>query len=194
MQKDSLEIFLQNPYNTRTLCSGTSTIAKHRKIKNMRRHKLDKIDRKILNDLQNNGRITNVELAKHAGISAPPCLRRVRKLEEAGFVKSYHAVLDAPSLGYSVTVFAQVKLASQAETDLRKFEELVASWPEVRECHMLTGETDYILKIVARSWDTYQQFLTQNLTTAPNVSAVKSSLRIRATKELPGVPVDINER
>jgi DNA-binding Lrp family transcriptional regulator len=160
----------------------------------MRRHKLDKIDRKILTDLQDNGRITNVELAKHAGISAPPCLRRVRKLEEAGFIKSYHAVLDPSALGFTVTVFAQVKLASQAEADLRKFEEMVASWQEVRECHMLTGETDYILKIVAKNWDTYQQFLTQTLTSAPNVSSVKSSLRIRVTKETPGVPVDINER
>ena len=158
----------------------------------MRRHKLDKIDRKILNDLQDNGRITNVELAQRAGISAPPCLRRVRKLEEAGFVKSYHAVLDPVALGYSVTVFAQVKLGSQAESDLRKFEELVNGWPEVRECHMLTGENDYILKIVARNWDTYQQFLTQTLTSAPNVSSVKSSLRIRVTKDVPGVPVDTN--
>ena len=160
----------------------------------MRRHKLDKIDRKILNDLQDNGRITNVELAQHAGISAPPCLRRVRKLEEAGFIKSYHAVLDPSALGFTVTVFAQVKLSSQAEGDLRKFEEMVASWAEVRECHMLTGETDYILKIVAKNWDTYQQFLTQTLTSAPNVSSVKSSLRIRVTKELPGVPIDVNER
>lgn len=160
----------------------------------MRRHKLDKIDRKILNDLQENGRITNVELAQHAGISAPPCLRRVRKLEEAGFIKSYHAVLDPAALGYSVTVFAHVKLSSQAESDLRRFEEMVAAWTEVRECHMLTGETDYLLKIVARNWDTYQQFLTQVLTSAPNVSSVKSSLRIRVTKEQPGVPIDINER
>lgn len=160
----------------------------------MRRHKLDKIDRKILNDLQNNGRITNVELASRAGISAPPCLRRVRKLEEAGFIKSYHAFLDPAALGYSVTVFAHVKLTSQAEPDLRKFEEAVTSWPDVRECHMLTGETDYMLKIVAKNWDSYQSFLTQTLTSAPNVASVKSSLRIRVTKEMPGVPVDINER
>lgn len=158
----------------------------------MRRHKLDRIDRKILNDLQDNGRITNVELAQHAGISAPPCLRRVRKLEESGFIKGYNAVLDPVSLGFSVTVFAQVKLASQSEVDLRKFEETVNSWPDVRECHMLTGETDYILKIVAKNWDTYQQFLTQTLTSAPNVSSVKSSLRIRVTKEQPGVPVETN--
>ncbi len=160
----------------------------------MRRHKLDRIDRKILNDLQNNGRITNVELAEHAGISAPPCLRRVRKLEEAGFIKSYHALLDPASLGYTVTVFAHIKLGAQAEGDLRKFEEAISAMPEVRECHMMTGETDYMLKIVARNWDTYQVFLTQTLTSAPNVLSVKSSLRIRVTKETPGVPVDVVER
>jgi DNA-binding Lrp family transcriptional regulator len=160
----------------------------------MRRHKLDRIDRKILNDLQNNGRMTNVELATRAGISAPPCLRRVRKLEESGFIKSYHANLDATALGYSVTVFAHVKLGSQSEGDLRKFEDAVGAMPEVRECHMLTGETDYLLKIVARNWDAYQAFLTQTLTSAPSVASVRSSLRIRVTKETPGVPIDVNER
>lgn len=157
----------------------------------MRRHKLDRIDRKILNDLQNNGRITNVELAEHAGISAPPCLRRVRKLEEAGFIKGYHADLDPAAMGYSVTVFAHIKLSAQAEGDLRKFEEAISAMPLVRECHMMTGETDYMLKIVARDWDAYQEFLTTRLTSAPNVASVKSSLRIRVTKDVPGVPVEM---
>lgn len=157
----------------------------------MRRHKLDRIDRKILNDLQNNGRITNVELAEHAGISAPPCLRRVRKLEEAGFIKGYYADLDPAAMGYSVTVFAHIKLSAQAEGDLRKFEEAISAMPLVRECHMMTGETDYMLKIVARDWDAYQEFLTTRLTSAPNVASVKSSLRIRVTKDAPGVPVEM---
>jgi DNA-binding Lrp family transcriptional regulator len=160
----------------------------------MRRHKLDRIDRKILNDLQNSGRMTNVELAERAGISAPPCLRRVRKLEESGFIKGYHADLDPTSMGYSVTVFAHVKLGSQGEADLRKFEDAINVMPEVRECHMLTGETDYMLKIVARNWDAYQEFLTTRLTSAPSVASVKSSLRIRVTKDTPGVPVDLTER
>ncbi len=160
----------------------------------MRRHKLDRIDRKILNDLQNNGRITNVELAQRAGISAPPCLRRVRKLEEVGYIKSYHAELDSAALGYTVTVFTQVKLTNQAEADMKKFEEAMNAVPEVRECHMMTGEADFLLKIVAKNWDSYQQFLTQTLTAAPNVASVKSALRIRVTKDQPGVPIDINER
>ena len=158
----------------------------------MRRVKLDRIDRRILRDLQDDGRMTNVELARRAGISAPPCLRRVRALEEAGFVRGYHADLNPESLGYGVTVFAQVGLASQAETDLRGFEELVSSWPLVRECHMLAGETDFLLKIVADDWDAYHRFLTAQLTSAPCVAHVKSALAIRTSKALPGVPIDLD--
>ncbi len=157
----------------------------------MRRVKLDKIDRKNLFYLQQDGRMTNVDLAKKAGISAPPCLRRVRALEEAGFVRGYHAMLDSQAMGYGVTVFANVKLVSQAEIDLKQFVSLIDAWPMVRECHMLAGETDFLLKIVAQDWDDYQRFLTEKLTAAPNVTSVKSSLAIRATKEEPGVPIEV---
>jgi DNA-binding Lrp family transcriptional regulator len=157
----------------------------------MKRVKLDKIDLKILKNLQNDGRITNVELARNAGISPPPCLRRVRALEEAGYIKSYHARIEPSILGYGVAVFAQVKLVSQAEPDLKKFEELIESWENVRECHMLAGETDFLLKVVAHDWDDYQRFLTHQLTAAPNVTSVKSSLAIRASKELSGIPIDV---
>jgi DNA-binding Lrp family transcriptional regulator len=157
----------------------------------MRRVRLDRIDRHILADLQADGRMTNVELARRAGISAPPCLRRVRALEEAGFIRGYHADLDAPSLGFGVTVFAQVGLSSQAEQDLRAFEALALSWPEVRECHMLAGEADFLLKVVTVDWDVYQRFLTTQLTAAPNVSHVKSALAIRTAKSEPGVPVAV---
>lgn len=153
--------------------------------------KLDRIDRKILHDLQENGRMTNVELAQRAGISAPPCLRRVRALEEAGVIKGYHADIDPNSLGFGVSVFAQVGLSNQAETDLKKFEDLVRTWPLVRECYLVSGEADYILKIVAEDWDAYQKFLTSHLTTAPNVSHIKSALGIRVAKHKPGVPVDV---
>ena len=157
-----------------------------------RRIKLDKIDRKILRDLQSDGRMTNVELAKNAGISAPPCLRRVRALEDAGFIKGYHADLNANMMGYGVTVFANVGLSSQSEADLKRFEEQVASWEEVRECHMMAGETDFLLKIVAEDWDSYQRFLTSKLTSAAGVAQVKSSLAIRVSKYAPGVPVDVD--
>ena len=145
----------------------------------MQRVKLDEIDRRILADIQADGRITNVELAKRVGISAPPCLRRVRALEEAGYIKGYHADLSAEALGFGVTVFALVGLKSQAEADLVAFEQRIAEWPLVRECFMLAGEADFILKIVARDWDAYQTFLTKELTAAANVGLVKTSLTIR---------------
>ena len=158
----------------------------------MQRVKLDRIDRRILADLQADGRITNVELSKRAGISAPPCLRRVRALEEAGYIRGYHADLEPKRLGFHVTVFAQVGLTSQAEADLEAFESTVRQWPEVRECYMLAGETDFLLKVVAADWDAYQKFLTTRLTAAANVSSVKSALSIRASKIEPGVPIDVN--
>ena len=156
----------------------------------MLRVKLDNIDRNILRELQDEGRITNVELANRVGISAPPCLRRVRALEKSGFIKGYHADLEPGELGYNVTVFAQVGLSSQAEPDLVGFEELINSWSEVRECYMLAGETDFILKVVAEDWETYQNFVMEKLTPAPNVAHVKSSLTIRSSKSKPGIPVD----
>ena len=155
--------------------------------------KLDSVDRRILADLQENGRMTNVELAARAGISAPPCLRRVRALEDAGVIHGYHADIDGDALGYTVTIFAFVGLTSQAEIDLQDFEELVSAWPQVRECHMLMGETDFVLKIVARDWDDFQKFLTSKLTPATNVSHVKTALSIRSAKMLPGVPIDLDD-
>ena len=155
--------------------------------------KIDIVDRQILHDLQEDGRITNVDLAKRAGISAPPCLRRVRGLEDAGIIKGYHADIDADALGYSVNVFAFVGLTSQAESDLQDFEEMVSAWPQVRECHMLMGETDFVLKIVAHDWDDFQKFLTSKLTPATNVSHVKTALSIRSAKMLPGVPIDLDD-
>src|ERR1700691_1755469 len=108
----------------------------------MERHKLDSIDLRILSELQNNGRITNVELSRRAKITAPPCLRRMRTLEKAGYIKGYHAELDGKALGYEVTGFALLGLSSQADADLKKFEEQVRNWPVVRECQMLSGEVD----------------------------------------------------
>lgn len=152
--------------------------------------KFDEIDLQILRELQNDGRMTNVELARRVGLTAPPCLRRVRGLEEAGVIRSYHADLDPAKLGYGITVFAMVSLRSQAEDDLRAFEDYVGALEEVRECYMLNGEIDFILKVVARDLQSFQNFLTTRLTAAPNVSSVKTSLTIRTAKQLSGVPVD----
>jgi len=155
--------------------------------------RLDPIDRKILAELQADGRMTNVELAKRVGISAPPCLRRVRTLEESGFIRGYHADVDARELGFEVQVFAMVGLQSQAEVDLSAFEERCRAWPLVRECHMLNGEVDFILKCVAPDLSTFQRFLTEELTAADNVGSVKTSLVIRGAKDDPGVPFDVLE-
>ncbi len=158
----------------------------------MARVKFDRIDLRILRDLQENGRMTNVVLAKRAGISPPPCLRRVRALEDTDCIRGYHADVNPEALGFGVTVFANVGLHSQAEADLLAFEHLVRSWPEVRECHMLAGETDFLIKIVSTDWDSYQKFLTTRLTAAPNVSVVKSALAIRT--EIRGKPDALIER
>ncbi len=155
--------------------------------------KLDPIDRRILAELQADGRMTNVELSRRVGISAPPCLRRVRALEDAGLIRGYHADVNARELGFEVQVFAMIRLASQAERDLAAFEARCRDWPLVRECHMLNGEIDFILKCVAPDLSTFQTFLTEGLTSAPNVASVKTSLVIRCAKDDPSVPFDVYE-
>jgi len=151
--------------------------------------RLDAIDWKILKELQSDGRMTNVELARRVGISAPPCLRRVRALEEAGVITGYRALLDEKMVGWDITMFAMVGLASQAEADLVAFEERVRSWPIVRECWMLSGDVDFILKCVAPDLKTFQAFVIEELTKAPNVGAVRTSLTLRQVKNEPVVPI-----
>jgi DNA-binding Lrp family transcriptional regulator len=153
--------------------------------------KLDAIDLRILAELQTDGRITNVELSRRAKITAPPCLRRIRALEKAGFIRGYHAELDGKSLGFEVTGFVFVGLASQKDGDLKHFEESARRWPEVRECHMLSGEVDFILKCVARDLSAFQAFITDTVTAEKNVASVKSSLVIHASKQEPGYPIAV---
>ena len=153
------------------------------------RLKLDQIDRHILSELQAEGRITNVELAKRVGISAPPCLRRVRALEETGVITGSCALIEEKKVGYDLVAFAMVGLSSQSEADLIAFEELVRTWPTVRECHMLSGEFDFVLRCVAPDLPRFQDFVIHQLTAAPHVANVKTSLAIRRSKYEPGVPV-----
>jgi DNA-binding Lrp family transcriptional regulator len=156
------------------------------------RDRLDLIDRKILRELQKNGRITNVELSKRVGISAPPCLRRVRALEKAGIIRGYRALLDEKKLGFEVTVFAMVHLVSQAENDLVAFEKRVRALPLVRETWMLSGEVDFILKCVAPDLPTFQKFVSE-LTATPNVRNVKTALTLRQSKDEAAVPMEMVE-
>ncbi len=150
----------------------------------------DQIDRQILTLLQDDGRMTNVDLAEQVGLTAPPCLRRVRALEEAGYIQGYRGLLNPRRLGFDVTVFASVHLSSQADADLRAFEEFVRNEPLVRECWMLSGEVDFILKCVAPDMATFQEFVT-HLTAAPHVRNVRTSLVLHNSKYEAAVPLDL---
>ena len=154
---------------------------------------LDATDWKILRELQRlhspkEGRLTNVELASRVGISPPPCLRRVRALEEAGLIRGYHADSDPQRLGWEITFFAIVGLESQKEAVLSAFEAMVAEWPEVRECHMIRGGGDFLLKLVARD-TAHENQLTQKLTGAAAVARVQTLQTIRTSRNLSGVPL-----
>lgn len=153
--------------------------------------RLDAIDWRILKELQGDGHMTNVALANRVGLSAPPCLRRVRALEEAGLIAGYTVLLDEPALGFELTAFAMVGLHNQAEAELRAFENLVLGWPLVREAYMLSGESDFMLKCIARDLPTFQEFILEHLTAAPNVASVKTFLTIRRAKRDPGVPITV---
>ena len=150
---------------------------------------LDDIDRRILMELQTDGRMTNVELARRAGISPPPCLRRVRRLEEAGYIQGYHAQTDGQKLGWQIAFFVIVGLESQKQSILSEFETLVASWPEVRECHMIRGGGDFLLKLVARD-AVHENQLTAKLTAAAHVAKVQPLQTIRTSRSLAGVPME----
>ena len=151
--------------------------------------RLDAVDRRIVRELMSDGALTNVALAKRVGLSAPPCLRRVRALEDAGVIQGYTALIDEKALGFELTAFALVGLHNQAEQDLRSFENRVLGWPMVREAYMLSGESDYILKCVAPDLTAFQDFVLKELTAAPNVASVKTNLAIRRAKLAPGVPM-----
>lgn len=144
--------------------------------------RLDETDWKILAELQADGRMTNVELARRVGISAPPCLRRVRALEETGIITGYRTMLDEKALGFDLTAFAFVSLATQAEADLVAFEERVRSWAIVRECWILNGDVDFMLKCVAKDLRSFQDFVINELTKAPAVAGVKTALTLKTAK------------
>lgn len=151
--------------------------------------RLDPIDWRILAELQADGRMTNVELARRVGISAPPCLRRVRALEVAGIIRGYRALLDEKALGHDLTAFVFVGLNSQAEADLVAFEEKVRGWPVVRECHLASGEIDFVLKCVATDLRAFQTFIIEDLTKTPHVESVRTSLVLRRVKDEAAVPI-----
>jgi DNA-binding Lrp family transcriptional regulator len=154
--------------------------------------KLDRINRKILSDLQNDGRISNVELATNAGISPPPCLRRLRLLEDEGYIRGYHADLEPSMLGYEAEFYVLVGLESQALDRLKAFETAVSLWEEVRECHMIRGGGDFLLRIIARD-TSHENELTQRLTSVTDVLKVTSFPIIQTSKRLAGVPISLDD-
>lgn len=151
--------------------------------------RLDSVDWKILAALQSNGRMTNVELARRAGISAPPCLRRVRALEQTGIITGYRTLIDEKELGYDLTAFAFVGLKIQTEAELVKFEEQLRTWPIVRDAWMVSGEVDFVLFCITDTLRSFQNFIIETLTSTDNVESVKTSLTIRQSKSEPRVPM-----
>jgi DNA-binding Lrp family transcriptional regulator len=148
------------------------------------RENLDAIDLKILSELQNDGRMTNNDLGQRVGISPTQCLRRVRALKEAGYIKGFRALIDERRLGMEITSFVTVELASQAEAQLAAFERAVRDLPQVRECWLVSGGADYVLKCVARSVADFEALLLQ-FASWPNVGKVRSLLTLRNTKDAP---------
>jgi DNA-binding Lrp family transcriptional regulator len=153
------------------------------------RHQLDAIDRKILAELQADGSITNVELSRRVGISAPPCLRRVKALEEAGLIRGYRAILDGRQLGFGVSCFAMVQLKSTARTDIEAFEARIRSWSAVRESWTLSGDIDLMLKCVFPNLEAFQEFVSE-LTALPNLASVRTALALAKVKDEPPVPME----
>jgi DNA-binding Lrp family transcriptional regulator len=150
---------------------------------------LDAIDRRILRHLQDNARTTSAELAERAGISASPCWRRVKALEEAGVIARYVTLLNAASLGLSISVFTSVSLEKQIEPALETFQKAVRKRPEVMECYLMTGDFDYLLRVVVPNLDAYERFLMDHLTRVPGVASIKSSFALKQVKYTTALPI-----
>jgi DNA-binding Lrp family transcriptional regulator len=152
------------------------------------RHQLDDLDRRILAELQADGSLTNVELARRIGISAPPCLRRVKALEQAGYIRGYRALLDSRQLGFGVSCFAMVQLKSTQRADIEAFEARIRGWNAVRESWTLSGDIDLMLKCVFPNLEAFQEFVSE-LTSMPNLASVRTALALAKVKDEPPVPM-----
>ena len=151
--------------------------------------KLDEIDLSILGNLQKNGRMTNVELASRAGISAPPCLRRLKSLETNGIIRGYYADIETSVVGYNFEALCFVSLLRQSAAHVKEFLDRINSMMEIRSCHATTGEFDFILRIVARDFKSYEDFLSTNLSSIDNISQIKTHVIMKCTKDEKGVPI-----
>ena len=150
---------------------------------------LDTIDRAILNALQNQGRISNAELAELVNLSPSACHRRVQRLEKDGYIKQYVALLNARKIGLPTTVFVEIRLSAQADEVLDNFEKAVARIPDVLECHLMAGTADYILKVVAKNTEDFARIHRQHLTRLPGVAQMQSSFALRTVFKTTALPV-----
>ena len=156
----------------------------------MPHRQLDAINRRILEHLQDNARISNVDLAARVGISASPCWRRVRELEESGVISNYVTLIDAASVGLMVSVFVNVSLERQVERELDVFQKAVRERPEVMECYLMTGEADFLLRVVVPDLMAYERFLMDHLTRVPGIASIKSSFALKQVKYRTALPLD----
>ena len=150
---------------------------------------IDAIDRQILENLQNDARMRNVELAEKVGLSPSPCLRRVGNLEETGVIRGYATLVDAEAVGLPVSVFVSVTLEKQIEKTLEKFEKEIRARPEVMECYLMTGEADYLLRVVTADLSAYERFLIEHLTRIPCVASIKSSFALKQVAYRTALPI-----
>lgn len=150
---------------------------------------MDSLDLKILNCLQSDARITNVSLAETVNLSPAPCLRRVRELESQGVIRNYTTLLDADKVGWGVSVFIEVRLEKQVADGLRIFEEMINGFPEVMECYLMTGTSDYLLRVVARDLKSLQVFITDKLAGVSSVANMRSSVALKQVKYKTALPI-----
>jgi len=153
---------------------------------------LDAIDRRILERLQQDGRLSNADLAEKVGLSSSPCWRRVKALEEAGVIKGYAALLDAKTVGLSVNVFVSVSLSTQNEKSLQAFERAAAARPEVMECYLMTGDSDYLLRIVVPDLEAYERFV-MDFTKIAGIAQIRSSFALRTVKQGAALPLGVTK-
>jgi DNA-binding Lrp family transcriptional regulator len=151
---------------------------------------LDRLDRKILGELQNDARISNQELAKRVGLSTAPCWRRLRRLEDEGLIRSYATLLNGPAVGWPIVAYAFVSLENHHAESVTQFAKLINERPEVLECHTVSGNNDYLVRVVARSMESYEEFLTAHLLQIPAVRSVNTSFVLTTKKYTTRLPVE----
>lgn len=150
---------------------------------------MDEIDLSLLDKLQQNARISNVSLAKSINLSPAPCLRRIRDLEARGIIKGYNTLLDADQLGWPVSVFIEIRLERQVVDDLQVFEKAIDKFPEVMECYLMTGTSDYLLRVVSKDLKSLQEFITDRLASIPNIANIQSSIALKQVKYKTALPI-----